>query len=344
MLPSKYKNSKIVLYGAGNFSKILINYFDLKDYNILGFVDKNPSLKGQKFGNYRIFGLEDLESLNPDLIILTVMRQQQTLEDNMKAKITQNLTEIKNEKQLKYEILSTFNEYEQLKKFYQTFSESYFENLTRANIAHLYINKGSGIEIGARHTPMILKKEVKVSYVDKYSNDYHLSGTPEIGAECYAKVDINDDAQTLSKISADSQDFVIANHVLEHLQNPILSIKNMLNILKKGGILFLTIPDKRETFDIDREITPLDHIIKDFEKGPESSLKEHLKELVKNLNDEEKIEEFINSEQNKDLNIHFHVWTITEITELFLYLKKLFDFEIELICKQPGEVMVVAKK
>lgn len=44
------------------------------------------------------------------------------------------------------------------------------------------------------------------------------------------------------------------------------------------------------------------------------------------------------------VRIHFHVWVQTEIIELMLMLKKMFPFEIELICQNASETIVVLRK
>ena len=40
-------------------------------------------------------------------------------------------------------------------------------------------------------------------------------------------VDVVDDAQTLATFPDESVDFVIANHVLEHLEDPIGALENV---------------------------------------------------------------------------------------------------------------------
>ena len=39
-----------------------------------------------------------------------------------------------------------------------------------------------------------------------------------------------------------AEDFIIANHFLEHAQDPIRTIKRHLEVLKPGGVLFLYLP------------------------------------------------------------------------------------------------------
>lgn len=74
---------------------------------------------------------------------------------------------------------------------------------------------------------------------------------------------------------------MIANHFLEHCENPIKAFLNMLRVLRPGGILFLAVPDKRHTFDRDRPVTPLAHLVRDYEEGPGWSRKGHFEEWVR---------------------------------------------------------------
>jgi len=87
--------------------------------------------------------------------------------------------------------------------------------------------------------------------------------------------DVLDDGESLSTIEPASQDFIVANHFLEHCENPIGTIENHLGKLRPGGILFYAVPDKRFTFDYPRDVTPLEHMISDYEHGPEGSRSEH---------------------------------------------------------------------
>ena len=66
------------------------------------------------------------------------------------------------------------------------------------------------------------------------------------------------------------QDFVIANQVLEHFQNPLLALQNMLRVLKPGGVLYLSLPDKRFSFDVDRPVTTVEHVLRDYRRGTRS--------------------------------------------------------------------------
>ena len=62
--------------------------------------------------------------------------------------------------------------------------------------------------------------------------------------------------ESLATIPDGSQDFVIADHFIEHCQDPISALTIHFRVLKTGGILYMAVPDKRFTFDKDRPVTP----------------------------------------------------------------------------------------
>jgi predicted SAM-dependent methyltransferase len=220
-----------------------------------------------------------------------------------------------------------------IKKVWDKFTKR--KSLDRDFLSFQYI-KGEGIEIGALHNPLpIRKSQAVVRYVDRLNEKDLRLQYPELNGLPLVEVDYLADGELLESIKNSSQDFVIANHFIEHCQNPILAIRNMLRVLKIGRVVFMAIPDKRYTFDLPREVTPLSHIIHDYQNGPAASKEQHFREWVKTFNGD-KDETFIAEEavklMNFDYSIHFHVWTKKDVDELLLYLinELKFGFEIEL--------------
>jgi tetratricopeptide (TPR) repeat protein len=57
--------------------------------------------------------------------------------------------------------------------------------------------------------------------------------------------DLSDgDAQYLEGVADETFDFVYSSHSLEHMQDPIMALKNWLRVLKPGGYLIVCIPDE----------------------------------------------------------------------------------------------------
>jgi SAM-dependent methyltransferase len=219
--------------------------------------------------------------------------------------------------------------------------------MTRGDIAEMYIT-GSGIEIGALHYPLKLPPWAEATYVDRWPLAALRAGFPELADKELVDVQIIDNGEALSSIPDSSQDFVIGNHFLEHCEDPVGAIHNMLRVLRNQGIIYVSIPDKRYTFDVDRSITPIEHIVRDYEQGPACSKRSHYEEWSRAVDKvpEEQIDERVRSLVESDANIHYHVWTQTEILEMILALKRTFGFnvEIELIYRNGIEVIIVLRK
>ncbi len=193
----------------------------------------------------------------------------------------------------------------------------------RESLAFQYI-RGNGIEIGALHQPLLLPRGAQAVYVDRLLVGELRLQYPELRDKALTPVDVVDDGEKLRKFPDGSLDFVIANHFLEHCENPVGAAASFLRVLKPGGIVYLAVPDKRFTFDADRPVTRLEHLIRDYREGPGGSREEHFREWrtlvqVKFRDDLDRSMETLTDES---YSIHFHVWTFAEVLELLLYLKR----------------------
>ena len=89
------------------------------------------------------------------------------------------------------------------------------------------------------------------------------------------------EASDLRAIPDASYDCVIACHCLEHIANPFAALGEWKRILKWGGLLLLILPHKEGTFDWRRPITPLQHMIDDFEQQIFEDDLTHLPEILR---------------------------------------------------------------
>lgn len=203
---------------------------------------------------------------------------------------------------------------------------------TRTALAIKYLS-GSGLEIGALHQPLPVPYRVDVRYLDRLSLSDLRAHIPELKSYPMVDVDIVDDGERMEKVSPESQDFVIANHFLEHCENPAGAIENFLRVLKQQGLVYLSVPDKRFSFDSERPVTCTEHLIKDYREGPGCSRREHLLEWAslvdKKTGDE--IEKHIQYLMSNDNRIHYHVWTIKEMSEFLDYLKSEMKMGFEIL-------------
>jgi SAM-dependent methyltransferase len=135
---------------------------------------------------------------------------------------------------------------------------------TRLRFAHDL--RGRGLEIGALQNPMPLPRATHVTYsdvltVEQLDRVYPGSTHP----------DIISNSERFPTVPDDSFDFVVANHVLEHVCDPIGALREWHRILRQDGHLLMAVPDKRLTFDHRRRRTPLAHLVADHR----SDLPEH---------------------------------------------------------------------
>ena len=219
------------------------------------------------------------------------------------------------------------------------------ELLRRKTIARVFL-RGEGIEIGALHNPLKVPPAARVRYVDRMGLDALLQEYPELAGKRLVPVDIEDDGETLGTLKDGSQDFVIANHFVEHCEDPIGALGNMLRVLRPGGILYVAIPDKRYTFDRDRPVTPIEHLLRDNREGPAWSRRQHFEEwtrLVSKISDNGKAAREVDDLMAKRAPIHFHVWTQAEMLEMLAALRTFRAFDIELMFRRDNEVIFVLK-
>jgi SAM-dependent methyltransferase len=210
---------------------------------------------------------------------------------------------------------------------------------------------GHGLEIGALHLPLQTPAGAHVRYVDRMSVEDLRSEYAELADWDLTPVDVIDNGELLTTIAEESQDFIVANHFLEHCEDPIRTIGTHLGKLRPGGVLFYAVPDKRYTFDYFRELTPLDHMIADFDQGPERSRAEHYEQWSRRLVIEEDRPEEEAVAHARDLeaarySIHMHVWTQAEFLQLILHCRDRYDdaFDIEASARQGIEYIVVLRK
>jgi predicted SAM-dependent methyltransferase len=217
---------------------------------------------------------------------------------------------------------------------------------------------GKGLEIGPLHQPLAMPPYARVRYVDRMAADELRREYPELAGWDLTEVDVVDDGELLSTIPDASQDFIVANHFLEHTENPIGTIETHLSKLKPGGILFYAVPDKRYTFDFRRPVTPLEHMVADYEEGPERSRHEHYTEWCRLVIDEESSgtaeeaasEEWVSRRalelEDAKYSIHMHVWTQAEFLKLILALRERSGeaFDVEAAARVGIEFIVVLRK
>lgn len=222
--------------------------------------------------------------------------------------------------------------------------------LSRRKLAAAYLC-GEGIEIGALDQPLPVPRRARVTYVDRMTVPDLRRQYPELEALPLTRVDIVEDGASLRSFPDGSQDFVIANHFIEHCADPIRALENHFRVLKVGGCLFMATPDKRFTFDGRREVTPLAHFWHDYQGRPDWTKAQHFEEFVRGMSAFHKkglTETEIRADAERllaqDYSIHYHVWTADSWLEFLLSLRPLLDFEIEVFLRNGLETDIVLRK
>jgi predicted SAM-dependent methyltransferase len=193
--------------------------------------------------------------------------------------------------------------------------------LSREALANRYL-AGAGIEIGALHNPLKVPAAAAVTYVDRMPNEELRSHYKKLGGIPLVAIDRYDDGETLATFADRSQDFVIANHFLEHCESPLHALQAMHRVLKTGGILYLAVPDKRYTFDKVRPVTPFAHVWRDYQEGPAWSRSTHFEEWARHcwqvdrVKSEDEILAQARHFETINYSVHFHVWSPAEILEI----------------------------
>jgi predicted SAM-dependent methyltransferase len=164
--------------------------------------------------------------------------------------------------------------------------------------------------------PLAVPRAARVRFVDREDVGGLRRHYPELAGLPLVEVDVVDDGETLSTIADASVDFVIANHFIEHTQSPLATLRSHLRVLRPGGVLYLAVPDKRHTFDVDRPVTPLAHVVRDHDEGPAWSRVQHFHEWARHVDKAADVDAHAAKLMADDYSIHFHVWTPDAFAEL----------------------------
>jgi len=192
----------------------------------------------------------------------------------------------------------------------------------RNDYALRYIT-GSGYEIGAQNSPLMCTNADRIMYID-YLSRTESAQKYNIQENKCVEVDIIADANDLTCIPPDSASFIIANHVLEHCQNPVSTLQGWMRILRTKGILFLTLPNyKANEFDFEKSPTSVNHFIEDSRKASrgEDIATEHIKEHIQLIDgidpyDKERFSRRYREIVASNLHTHYHVFDRKNVLEL----------------------------
>jgi SAM-dependent methyltransferase len=181
-----------------------------------------------------------------------------------------------------------------------------------------FFNNKNGVVIGGHlrwNFKILLQTAKKIITVD---NCPVYDGKP-------VAVDYVTEASDLFFAENESLDFVCSSHVLEHLANPLKAIVEWERTLKKGGIIYIGVPDKRHSFDRKRDRTPLSHLIEDFNKDMGQADQTHVADYIEkwdmpNTGCSCKEDLLKDAKEYPQSLIHHHVWITEDLKEIFEYM------------------------
>jgi hypothetical protein len=178
---------------------------------------------------------------------------------------------------------------------------------------------GIGFEVGPGRRPTVVPNGCRVTYVDRFTFDQAQTGSfINMTNDGFAKISYHEGMDSLKSIPDYSQDFGIACHVIEHCPNTIRAIRTACKKLKRGGVLFLVIPNKKVTFDVNRQTTSLEHFIADdFCEAP--PMLEHYMEYARYCKNDNKWIDLGLSMHKKNEDFHPHTFTHESFEELLSY-------------------------
>lgn len=155
------------------------------------------------------------------------------------------------------------------------------------------------------------------------------------------------DAIDLHDIPDNFYDFVLASHVLEHIANPFKALLEWLRILRSKGLLLIIVPLKEITFDHNRAIIQIEHLIADYHNHTAESDLSHLSEILQ-LHDLKMdppagdLNFFKNRSVNNFLNrgLHQHVYDQQLMYHIFICL----NIEVKIQYTWHGDQLIIGQK
>jgi SAM-dependent methyltransferase len=175
---------------------------------------------------------------------------------------------------------------------------------------------------------------------------------PELSDHPIIAPDIVDDGEKLGTIPPDSVDFVIANHFIEHCEDPIGTLAAHLGVLRPGGVLFWAVPDRRAGVDCLRPATSWPHLVRDHAEGPQWSRSRHYEEWARLVDlrlgsiAPAEVDAHARDLEARRYSIHFHVWSREEFSAFLRGCARETELPLEVLETVPNrhEFLVIARK
>ena len=175
---------------------------------------------------------------------------------------------------------------------------------------------------------------------------------PELADKPLVAPDILHDGERLTTIGDASQDFVVANHFIEHCQDPLGALTTFLRVLRPGGIALLAVPDRHQGIDAARAGTAFEHVQRDHEETPARSRRQHYLDWTREVDlplgnvTADRVEDHARSLEERSYSIHFHAWDRREFGDMLERAGRTYDLPAEVLELKPNghEFIVVLRR
>ncbi len=202
---------------------------------------------------------------------------------------------------------------------------------------------GRGLEIGALHQPAQVPASCQVKYCDAAPRDVLIQYFPELSINDLVAVDyVSDlDVDGLTQFVSDQFDFVIFNHVIEHVANPIQVVGELFRVVKPGGHVVISAPDKNYTFDRRRALTPFAHLLTEYRNQVTAVTDEHyldfLRVIVPCFDQLPAGDIQIHLDATRNRREHAHVWDSASFRQFLIDTFALLHIRADCVFSHGGE-------
>lgn len=244
---------RVYFYGAGKFAETFLESYDLSSLEVAGFFDKDPKKRGLTIRGYKIFSLEDIENLNPEVIAVSMLNQYDIgtnlrfLGEYLKLdfKVEDDLfseLEVTGERQVAKTLEDIDSRHKQRYNFAAFFIDCYekFYN-KRSKIADIGCSIGYGSYIMASTIENKKLKNIDAFDIDEAAIDYAKKyySHPKIShfkQDCLMENILGSDV-----FSSADYDAITCFELLEHLE--LEQSKKLINLLlQKSDVLISSFP------------------------------------------------------------------------------------------------------
>lgn len=94
------------------------------------------------------------------------------------------------------------------------------------------------------------------------------------------------EGSNLEKIPNNKYDFLLSSHNLEHMANPVKSLREWQRVVRPGGDLIIVLPHYLWTFDRTRTPTTVEHMLQDYDRQTGEDDLTHVEEICSSRSDD----------------------------------------------------------